>query len=335
MGLLILDRRDMALRLDGEAAAVYEAGVRKGSVPLKLVDQLVVHGTGIALDAGVLGQVADHGGVGVVLSGRHGRRVAYVLAPGRGDIGARLAQARAVTDESQIDVWALRLVIAKLRHQRRFLRRALEQRADLRKPLLDAVRRIDGDLTRLAPMHEGRLPNPGAGALRGIEGAAAAAYFKAFGALMPDSLGFAGRNRRPPLDPVNACLSLGYTLLHAQAVQACQLAGLDPLMGLYHRPSHGRASLASDLIEPLRALADEWVWGLFRDRTLRTGHFWRDGAACLLGKAGREHFYAAYVPLRRTAERWLRMQCRALAQQWRLQGTALLPNIGDDEDDDA
>jgi CRISPR-associated protein Cas1 len=332
MGVLVLDRRDMALRLDGEAAAVYEGDRRCGSVPLKLVEQIVVQGNGITLDAGVLGHVAEQGGLGVVLSGRHGRRVAYVLGPGHNDIWARLAQARAVTDALQVNAWAARLVAAKLRHQRSFLRRALARRADLRKPLFDALHRLDADIDRVDRM---QVPgaNPGAAVLRGIEGAAAAAYFKAYGTLFPANVHFAGRNRRPPLDPVNACLSLGYTLAHAQAVQACQLAGLDPLMGLYHRPSHGRASLASDLIEPLRAMVDEWVWGLFRERHLRAEHFWRDGAACLLGKAGRERFYPAYTPLRRAAGRWLTLQCRALARQWREQGQALLP-ITDDAGED-
>lgn len=334
MGLLVLDRRDMALRLDGDAAAVYEAGVRKGSVPLKLVDQLVVHGGGITLDASVLGRLAEQGGVGVVLSGRHGRRVAYILGPGHNDICARLAQARAVTDEAQVDAWAARLVRAKLRQQRRFLKEALALRPDARKSLLDGVRRLDGELGKLATM-QAPQHNPGAAALRGIEGSAAAAYFKAYGALFADALAFTGRNRRPPLDPVNACLSLGYTLVHAQAVHACQAAGLDPLMGLYHRPSHGRASLASDLMEPLRARVDAWVWGLFRERHLRPEHFWRDGAACLLGKAGREHFYGAYSPLRRLAARWLRVQCRDLARQWRNDGRALLPDNGDGEDDES
>ena len=56
------------------------------------------------------------------------------------------------------------------------------------------------------------------GSLRGLEGAGAAAYFDGFGDLLPERLKFRSRNRRPPKDPVNAALSLGYTLLHAEAV---------------------------------------------------------------------------------------------------------------------
>ena len=87
--------------------------------------------------------------------------------------------------------------------------------------------------------------------LRGIEGAAAAAYFQGFTRLFPPSLEFTGRNRRPPRDPVNAVLSLSYTPLHFEAVQAVCAAGLDPLIGFYHELVFGRESLASDLIEPL------------------------------------------------------------------------------------
>ncbi|WP_298236501.1 CRISPR-associated endonuclease Cas1 [uncultured Azohydromonas sp.] len=327
MGLLVLDRRDMALRLDGEAAAVYEGGRRAGSVPLKLVDQLVVQGSGIVVEASVLGRVAEQGGMGVVLSGRYGRRVAWVLGPSHHDVTARLAQARAVTDPPQVDAWALRVVLGKLRHQHRFLCRALALRPDAHKPLHDALRRLEAALAQL-DAKQATVCNPGAAALRGIEGAAAAAYFDGYGSLFPPALGFNGRNRRPPRDPVNACLSLAYTLLHAQAVQACQCAGLDPLLGLYHRPAHGRASLASDLIEPMRPLVDEWVWRLVRDGLVRPEDFRHEGDACLLGKSGRERFYPAYGQVRRKAARWLRWTCADLVRQWRRQGCALLPEDG-------
>ena len=98
-----------------------------------------------------------------------------------------------------------------------------------------------------------------------------------------------GRNRRPPRDPVNACLSLAYTLLHFEAVRMAHAAGLDPLLGFYHRPAFGRESLACDLIEPLRPAVDEWIWQQFSPGPLRPEHFSPDKGACLLGKTGRGH----------------------------------------------
>ena len=149
---------------------------------------------------------------------------------------------------------------------------------------------------------------------------------------MPVALQFTGRNRRPPRDPVNACLSLGYTLLHAQAVQSCTTAGLDPLLGFYHRPAFGRESLASDLIEPLRPAVDLWVWELLRSRSLTEDHFSHNNGAYLLGKAGRSIFYASWNTHLNPWARWLRSQCQALARQLRADGMRWMADP-DDEDE--
>jgi CRISPR-associated protein Cas1 len=142
--------------------------------------------------------------------------------------------------------------------------------------------------------------------LRGIEGAAARGYFQSPVAAFPASLAFRRRVRRPPTDPVNACLSLAYTLLLFEAVTAAHTAGLDPALGCQHVPLFGRPSLACDLIEPLRPQADLWVWSLFHNRVLRPEHFHCESASCRLGKAGRGYFYEAYEQLSNTTRRQLR-----------------------------
>ncbi len=77
--------------------------------------------------------------------------------------------------------------------------------------------------------------------LRGLKGAAAALYFGAYFSAFAPALGASTRNRRPPRDPVNAVLSLSYTLLYSQATAACWAAGLDPALGALHILRHGRA----------------------------------------------------------------------------------------------
>ena len=127
----------------------------------------------------------------------------------------------------------------------------------------------------------------------GLEGAAAA-YFRALAAAFPPALGFEGRNRRPPRDPVNACLSLGYTLLHGDAVREAAVQGFDPMIGVLHEIAPGRESLACDMVEPLRALVDRFVVELFRGDHLRADGFSRKGAGCLLGKAARKTFFTRW-----------------------------------------
>lgn len=354
MSTLILDRSDLELRLDGDALALYEPAGRRGTVPMKLLDRVVMQG-GVKLDAGVLGKLAEAGIATLMLSKRHSKRVAIVLGLAHNDAGIRLAQSRRVFDPEWCAAWAARQVRAKTRAQIRLLKDALEARPDQRKALSDALASLRGAQAHLPAARQGMAtPGPAAAGqpsaeippsppvakggdihtalarTRGLEGAAARAYFQGYAALLPPALGFSGRNRRPPRDPVNACLSLGYTLLHFDAVRACHMAGLDPLLGFYHRPSFGRESLASDLIEPLRPHLDRQVWRLFRERTLRADHFSQDKGACLLGKAGRAAFYQDYEAHAAAPRRLLLRQCRILARHLKAEGDPLL--IEDEEE---
>ncbi|MCC6472287.1 MAG: CRISPR-associated endonuclease Cas1, partial [Burkholderiales bacterium] len=260
MATLILDRAQLEVRTEGDALAIFEAGARGGTVPLRLLDRVVLQGGQTRLDSGVLLRLAEAGVAMLLLSPRVSRRVAVVLGPMHNDAAVRLAQSRRVFDAAFCTRWARDLVLAKIRRQLRLLTRALGERPDARKTLGEATAGLAAAVDRLCAGVESIET------IRGIEGSAARAHFQGFSALVPSSLGFTGRNRRPPRDPVNACLSLAYTLLHFDAVRAAHIAGLDPLLGFYHRPSFGRESLASDLIEPLRPIVDGWVWGLLRSR---------------------------------------------------------------------
>ena len=123
--------------------------------------------------------------------------------------------------------------------------------------------------------------------LRGAEGVASAAYFGVFDQLIlnqKDVFRFKGRSRRPPLDRVNAALSMTYTLLAHDCASALESVGLDAYVGFMHRDRPGRTSLALDLMEELRApLADRFVLTLINTRVLQQKHFQTqtDGAVWL------------------------------------------------------
>ena len=108
-------------------------------------------------------------------------------------------------------------------------------------------------LGQLAAAKQSAPAAAGLAELLGIEGSAAQAYFRLFrGALRPP-WDFPGRKRRPPTDPVNALLSLGYSLLSQSLMSALELVGLDPYLGYYHTEKYGRPALALDLVEEFRA----------------------------------------------------------------------------------
>jgi CRISPR-associated protein Cas1 len=304
MATLYLDRKDLELRHEGQHLCLYENGTRRGTVPMQQVERIVMRGRA-TVTTGALGLLAEAGVALLVLSGRQGRSAAILQGRLHGDTRRRIAQYGWYADEQARIPWARRLVALKLRSQRVFLQKLIQARPDHRGMLQASARQIGEALSGLLTADETAL-SPAR--LNGIEGAAAAAYFAAFTRVFPPSLDFTDRNRRPPRDPVNAALSLGYTLLHFEAVQACYLNGLDPYVGFYHEPAHRRESLAADMIEPLRVHIDRWVWRLFADRELRAEDFVHDNGACLLKKEGRALFYARYEtqapPLRRLLRRY-------------------------------
>ena len=131
--------------------------------------------------------------------------------------------------------------------------------------------------------------------LRGLEGEASARYYSVFNQLIlnqKEDFVFEGRNRRPPLDNVNALLSFAYTILANNCASALESVGLDSYVGFMHRDRPGRYSLALDLMEELRGpLADRLVLSLINTRVIQPKHFRSqpDGAV-LLNDDGRKVF---------------------------------------------
>lgn len=144
----------------------------------------------------------------------------------------------------------------------------------------------------------------------------------------PFSFDFTNRNRRPPRDPVNALLSLAYSMLSKDLSIVCHAVGFDPYLGFYHQPRYGRPALALDLMEPFRPLiADSAVLSAINTRMISPRDFIRTGQAVALTPDGRKAFYRAYEqrmdtlvthPLfgyRVTYRRVLEIQTRLLARQ--------------------
>jgi CRISPR-associated protein Cas1 len=307
MSSLYLDRRNLALKLEGRTLTIYADGIHQTTVPLHMLERVVFY-SAVQIESSLFARLADAGITVLAFGGRNAGKVAIIQGTAHNDGTRRIGQYRRYADPDWRRQWSRQLVLGKLKGQARLLHRALDQRADLRHPLTDGISRILQARSRVLSEPELTLES-----LRGIEGAAAVAYFQALTALFPPGLAFTGRNRRPPRDPVNAVLSLGYTLMHFEAVRACHVAGLDPIIGFFHELDFGRESLASDLIEPWRPNIDAWVWEQFRTRALREDHFTREGDACLLGKTGRQHFYTAYEALAHPLRRGLRRYAGKLA----------------------
>ncbi len=310
MTTLYIDRKDLEIKMSRGVLEFHEPGGRRGSVPIAPLERMIVRGRA-SIATSALGALAD-AGVGVlILSGRNSRSLATFVGKPHNDVVRRLGQYDAYRDEAARRAWSAALVAAKTRAQLNALRKVLAERQDKRRPIHNATMQLQRVLDRVETSQPPSLPT-----LLGLEGAAAAGYFRALREAFPPAFRFEGRRRRPPTDGVNSCLSLGYTLLHFEAVCACHEAGLDPLLGLFHEPAYGRESLAADAIEPLRPHVDVWVWDLLRKRILTPASFTDDRGAVLLGKAGRQRFYERFTPLARGLRRLLRRQLQRTARSF-------------------
>ncbi len=140
--------------------------------------------------------------------------------------------------------------------------------------------------------------------LMGIEGSVAREYFSKWRSLWNEDWGFNERNRRPPRDPVNALLSLGYTIAGNQVGQLLSSYGLDLSLGFLHIPHNNRPSLSLDLLESVRPWVDEWLWKFVQsDGLLIPSQFTQtEENGCRLNHTGRSAFYAAWYD---NAEVWL------------------------------
>jgi len=307
MATLVIDGRGKRLQLEQRTVQVSSAEGGSRRIPIALLDRVVIHAAAM-VSTSLLAALARAGvPVVIVPGGRADRASASIGIHGK-DAARRLIQYEKAADRQWCARWSRRLLRAKLRSEEWLLRRGASSRATLRGPLLRAAQQLRQLRRRLEESNEGPAQ------LLGYEGTAARVYFAAFATLFPPSLGFHERNRRPPRDAVNACLSLGYTLVHYQMVATTAAAGLDPYVGFYHRPEHGRESLAADLIETERTRIDALVQRLFGERRLRKEHFSHRDGACLLGRAGRKTFYEAYEAITPSLMRHQRRLCRLVVR---------------------
>jgi len=215
---------------------------------------------------------------------------------GHRNVEVRTAQYRMSFDDTACLRFAKDLVAAKITNQRTLLRRNWRGTAEERQAVLDrlsAARKSASGATTLTQ-------------LLGIEGDAAAVYFRAFANLLKppgDRQGagelapfrFEARNRRPPADPVNAMLSLGYAMLTRHLTIALTSVGLDPYRGFYHAPRYGRPALALDLMEPFRTIiADSVVLSVINTGEVGPDDFVVAVTGTALTQAGRRRFVEAF-----------------------------------------
>jgi CRISPR-associated endonuclease Cas1/CRISPR-associated protein Cas4 len=269
---------------------VVETETCKSEIPLGDVSELVLHGP-VSLSTPALGALLREE-IPVTYASIGGWVLGHTVSTGHRNVAIRMAQYRAAFDERRCLMFSRSLVAAKIRNSRVFLRRNFKAGNDAeRDAALDALSRL-ADRAAHAPDEP---------ALLGIEGEAAARYFRLFPTMFAETardfpeFAFDKRTRRPPADPVNAMLSFGYSLLSRTWLTVLSAVGFDPYLGFYHKPRFGRPALALDLMEPFRSvLADSTVIQAVNNGEVKPEGFLTSGTAVNLKTHARRAFIAAY-----------------------------------------
>ena len=267
LNTLFVTSQGAYLNKEGEAVVVTVEREVKLRVPVHTLGGMVCFGN-VMCSPYLMHHCAENN-VAVSFLSENGRFFARVQGPVSGNVLLRKEQYRRADDVARAVGVARPIVVAKALNSRSVLQRALRDHGDNDRLRAAVVRleRIAGDAQEERDLDS----------LRGKEGDAGRVYFEVFNDLVTTdkaSFGFHGRSRRPPMDNINALLSLVYTLLAHDCVGALEAVGLDPQVGFLLRDRPGRPSLALDLMEEFRSFfADRLVLSLINRQQVQAKGF--------------------------------------------------------------
>jgi CRISP-associated protein Cas1 len=242
MAYLYITEQNSCLRKTGDRLLVTKEDQTLLDVQCHKIDGVLIFGN-VQVTTQALHELMEHN-IELAILTRTGRLVGQLTSPAAKNIELRLIQFRRYDDPVFRLAYAKVLVNTKIANSRNVV-------------LAHARNHPQGQLSavaaELALLQNSTAEADSIESLLGIEGTAARIYFGAFAAMIRTDLPFEGRRKRPPTDPVNALLSLGYTMLFNETAALLDGLGFDPYLGFFHAVDYGRASLAADLMEPFRA----------------------------------------------------------------------------------
>lgn len=280
------------LSLDGENIVIAKNKQEIGRVPLHNLESIVVFSY-LGVSPALMGKCVDKG-ISLIFMTPFGKFLARIEGNVNGNVLLRREQYRIADSDARSLSIARNMILGKLYNSRQVLLRMLRdhemrvdcelfhKKADYLADAIDKCRKTD-DLDKL----------------RGIEGESATVYFSVFNDMIlqqTEDFIFETRNRRPPLDKVNALLSFSYSLCTGMCASALEAVGLDPYVGFMHTDRPGRKSGALDLVEEFRAwMCDRFVLMLINKRIISARDFEvREDNAVILTDTGRKSVLSAW-----------------------------------------
>lgn len=292
LNVLYVSTPDSYLSLDGENIVVSVEGSEKFRIPVHNLESIVCFGY-MGASPALMGFCAKNG-VGLSFVSPYGKFLGRVSGSVTGNVLLRKQQYRISDIEEDCVPIAKNFIVSKLINSRVVVERCIRDHFESinSSALMEVsayLRTRAIELQRCGNMDE----------IRGIEGDSARVYFSTFNNLIlhqKDEFYMQGRNKRPPLDKLNAMLSFLYTILAHDVQSSLETVGLDPYVGFLHRDRPGRASLALDIMEEFRAyLVDRLVISLInRKQITGDGFLVKESGGVLMNDITRKELLTAW-----------------------------------------
>lgn len=292
LNTLFVTTPDVYLSLDGENIVISKEDERIARFPLHNLEAVYTFGYAGASPA-LMGTCVKRN-IALTFLSRNGSYIASVVGETRGNVLLRKEQYRISDDEYRSVLVARNFILGKVYNSKWILERATRDY-----PLRLDVPKIKKITSQLTEIMKSIREVEQLESLRGLEGNAAVLYFSVLDDLIlqqREHFYFKNRNKRPPLDNVNALLSFVYTLLSNDVKAALESVGLDPYVGFLHRDRPGRPSLALDLMEELRTVyADRFVLSLINLKIINhTGFIKKENGAIIMDEETRRKVLTAW-----------------------------------------
>ena len=282
MAILYITQQGAALHKSGNRIIVKKASDVLQEIPIVQLDEVVIFGNG-HITTPTMGYLLNKN-IPVSFLSSHGKYKGKLQPPYAKDTLIRKDQYAVAADPQRCLAFAKGFIRGKLTNTIRFSQRQRTQNAEIQSAI-DAMQQTLSKLEGAQNLES----------LLGYEGTGAAAYYRAFRQFLTHDWGFTAREFRPPPDPINAMLSLGYTLLHNHVYAFTNVVGLDPYCGYFHQPKHGHAALASDLMEEFRQIVvDGYVLSLVNNNRVRPEDFEQTRKGIRFTKAALDQFLTGY-----------------------------------------
>ncbi|MCL0098500.1 CRISPR-associated endonuclease Cas1 [Dehalococcoidia bacterium] len=285
MSTLYLTEQGSKLRKTSKRLVVEKDSTTLLEVPAHQVDRVLIFGA-VQMSTQAIGFLLDSG-IEVSFLSMNGRLKGRLVPAESKNVFLRLAQYERSKNE-EFKLWIARSIVeAKIRNQRTLVLRY--QRNHPEANFSNELRTISDSLSSVR--HKKAIS-----AMMGLEGASTGAYFRCYARMVSQGFIFEKRTRHPPLDPVNALLSLGYVLITNELAALVESVGFDPFIGFLHGLRYGRQSLPLDMVEEFRhPVVDGLVLSLINKRSIKETDFHKEiSGAFFLNKEAFKKFLTLY-----------------------------------------